>query len=372
MIDTIVLMLSPEMYDISDPSQFTPSAQWALTNTIIPGLRSKQNTTKKELRAGIYKPRLTLEHRIGMHGHYENILKIELSLPKLFFGNNFNELRYKDFAALANKLVTVLREMGVVTKDEILAQAPVIAIHYAKNMIFTDGSTPYHYINKIKESHVPLSLDINQTDYRNEGHSYKIHSNAYEVVFYDKIRDLQKAKQSDKRAIEKDSALQLNMFDRLRTNKKFEVLRMEVRLNKRQKIKQLFAKLGIKADLTFKKLFKPAISRKVLLHYIDKLEQNRPVLLDYKTNNAKALLVDLITNNPNLRPKQVFQLYGLKHALDCMNPRELRMMFRHHNARSWNRLMSDVKKVRLQRGQNLFEIIKRKLINRSRKFFDFF
>jgi len=35
---------------------------------------------------------------------------------------------------------------------------------------------------------------------------------------------------------------------------------MEVRLNKRQKIKQSFNKLGISADLTFKKLFKPAIS----------------------------------------------------------------------------------------------------------------
>ncbi len=66
--------------------------------------------------------------------------------------------------------------------------------------------------SKIKEANIKLSLDTNQTDYRNEGHSYKWHCNAYEVVFYDKIKDLEKAKQSEKRAIEKDNALQLKLF----------------------------------------------------------------------------------------------------------------------------------------------------------------
>lgn len=120
-------------------------------------------------------------------------------------------------------------------------------------------------------------MDVNQTDYRNDGHSYKWHCNSYEVIFYDKIKDLEKAKQSGKRAIEKDPSslflskinsrnlklrrtgndLLLNFFKKLKSREKLEVFRMEVRLNKRQKIKQLFEKLNIKNDLTFKKLFKP-------------------------------------------------------------------------------------------------------------------
>ena len=32
------------------------------------------------------------------------VLKIELSLPKLFFGNNFDELQYKDFSSVIKKL----------------------------------------------------------------------------------------------------------------------------------------------------------------------------------------------------------------------------------------------------------------------------
>lgn len=97
-----------------------------------------------------------------------------------------------------------------------------------------------------------MSLDVNQTDYRNEGHSYKWHCNSYEVVFYDKIKDLEKAKQSEKRSIEKDNAIQLHLFPELRKSNKLEILRMEVRLNKRQKMKHLFAKLGMKSDLSLK------------------------------------------------------------------------------------------------------------------------
>ena len=105
-------------------------------------------------------------------------------------------------------------------------------------------------------------MDVNQTDYRNEGHSYKWHCNSYEVVFYDKIKDLEKAKQSEKRAIEKDSALQLNLFPRFARRKKFEILRMEVRLNKRQKIKQLLQSLASNQISLLKAFLRPPSQRK--------------------------------------------------------------------------------------------------------------
>ena len=44
----------------------------------------------------------------------------------------------------------------------------------------------------------------------------------------------------------------------------------------------------------------------MLLHYLD--ESKRPPLLDYKPKSDKALLVDLVMNNPELKPKQLFQL----------------------------------------------------------------
>lgn len=348
MLDTIVLTLNRSMYHISRPELFEPSAHWVLADHYKAHVTpSKQNPTKEDLRRGIYKPRLTISRRINAHGARDIMLKIELSLPKLLLGNNFAELQYKDFLPVVRKLVAVLADMGVITTVEQLAQAPVSAIHYSKNFRLTDGSTPYHYIQKIKAANIPLSVDVNQTDYRNEGHSYRWHCNSYEVVFYDKIKDLEKAKISNKRALEKDNEIQLWLMKDLSTRKKFEILRMEVRLAKRYKIKQLFKTLGIKADLTFHKLFKPAISKRVLMHYLDEIECKRPLLLDYKSTNNRALLTALICNNPELGPKQILQIYGLKQVLEDTNLRELRTLFTQYHIRGWYRLMADVQRVKL-------------------------
>ncbi|MFZ5954409.1 MAG: hypothetical protein ACOYT8_04925 [Candidatus Dependentiae bacterium] len=363
MIDTIVITLSRDLFEITDPELFIPSAAWALSKKIERGMQSKQNPLKKELTKGIYKPRLTLAYRYNLLGKPEIILKIELSLPKLVFGNNFSELRYKDFPSIINKLVATLQAMGICTTSTAIASAPVSAIHYSKNMCLTDGSTPHFYINKIKEANTKLSLDVNETAYRNAGHSFKWLTNYYEVAFYDKIRDLEKAQTSNKRAVEKDNELQLTTHEQLQKRRtKFEVLRMEVRLNKRVKIKELFTKLGIKTDVTFKKMFKPAISKKVLLHYFDELVSKRPLLLDYQSTNGKALLVDLMFNNPNLGPKQLLQLYGFKKVLEIMDMRELRTMFSRCSPRSWQRLIADVSKIQLSRALDHFKALREQLV----------
>jgi hypothetical protein len=359
MIDTIILLLTHNHFTITKPELFRPHAGFILKGNGIPGLYAKQNPTKKELKEGIYKPRLTLYSSLAKHNAFEPCLKIELSLPKLIFCNNFQELRYKDFDSVAKKLADVLDQMGVQTNEEILAQAPVSGIHYAKNIPLTDGTTPYHYINKIKEAQLNRSLDVNETNYKNDGYSYKWHCNAYEVVFYDKIKDLEQASKSEKRALEKDNALQAPLFKKLKKRKKkFEVLRMEVRLNKRQKIKQLFAKLKIKSDLTFKKLFKPAIARKVLLYYLDELTRKRLALFDYQANSDYEMLSHLTLNNLHLSPKQIIQQFGLKKALESMNLGQLRNLFAHYSSRSWQRLLVDARQAVLSKNLEGLEKIR--------------
>lgn len=206
-----------------------------------------------------------------------------------------------------------------------------------------------------------MSLDTNQTDYRNEGHSFKWHCNSYEIVFYDKIKDLEKAKQSEKRAIEKDNTIQLELFSKLRKKKKLEVLRMEVRLSKRSKMKQLFAKLGIKSDLSLESLFKPAISKKVLLHYLDELDRARLPILDYKADNDKSLLTEIIINNPTMSSKKAMQIYGLLKALEVMSMRELRSLLSKKNPKDWYRLIKEAKEVRLEKFKYSFNFFREQL-----------
>jgi len=115
MIDTIVFLISKNNFTITQPDNFSPSAQWVLNNNFdqTRSLQSRLFPSKKERKNGIYKPRLTLSNRMNIDRILDTVLKIELSLPKLLFLNNFKELQYKDFNILTCKLHHILSDMGV-------------------------------------------------------------------------------------------------------------------------------------------------------------------------------------------------------------------------------------------------------------------
>lgn len=349
------------MFWITDVSLFQKQTQNAVRGyfTLV------QNPTKTELSNGIYKPRLTLTKRFNTSGYFEETLSVELSLTKLLFKNNFDELLGNDdeFETIVTLLSNVLKTMGVRVFNQVLATSPISAIHYSKNIPLTDGSTPSYYIGKIKESNIKLSIDVEEEKYQNGGYGYKWHCNSYEIAFYDKIKELRLARTSDKRAKENDNVIQLNLFEKFERRKMFEVLRMEVRLNNRQKIKYLFRLLNINSEFIFKDLFSSRISQKVLLHYLDELEALRLAILDYKPTSSKDLLASLIIGNPKMTLRQLLQMHDLKQLLDSVTIRELRSMFGKYSNRTWQRLIADAKKVNLPKTKSPFTLLRENLIS---------
>lgn len=363
MLDTIVLTLSEGMYTIFEPDKFEPSARLISDNATPLGgrgyIKVQQNPTKSELLAGSYKPRLTLTTRFNHTGRREPTLKIELSLPKLLFGNNFDELSDQDFEPVTDLLKSKLSEMGVKVWTPFLLNAPISSIHYSKNIPLTDGTTPHYLISKIKEANINLGLDVNQTDYRNDGTSYKWHASSYEVTFYDKVRDYLVAKKSEKRAIErKDNAIQLDLLNTIKPITPFEVLRMEIRLGTRQKIKQILKLIGTDVEPTYHNLFSQNIAQKVLLHYLDTIDQARPTLLDYAPKTPRELLAELTISNPTLSSTRILQLYGLKQALNSLDIRELRAILGNRKPTNWYKFMSVVQKLNLPPCSNPLAILR--------------
>jgi len=118
MIDTIVLTLKTGMFTILDHDKFSPSTKGLYDPTGYyrlggrANITCKQNPTPNELKQGIYKPRLTITKRINRERNFEIPLKIEFSIPKLLYGNNFDEVTDADFPAVIQKLKTVLKDMG--------------------------------------------------------------------------------------------------------------------------------------------------------------------------------------------------------------------------------------------------------------------
>lgn len=177
MIDTIVLLIPSHQFKVIQLHNFMPSADLVFNGAAIKATQfpGKVYPRPDRGRGTIYKPRLTISRRMNLHSKLEIMLTIELSLPKLLFSNNVAELQYKDFDAVTNKLHHILHEMGIEMKLENLQHADVTTIHYAKNIVLTNGATPFHFIQKINQANIASRLDSNQTDYRNAGQSFKWH-----------------------------------------------------------------------------------------------------------------------------------------------------------------------------------------------------
>lgn len=351
MLDTIALMLSEDMFTIVDHNRFTPSTIGLYKSPYYTlggrgSMSCIQNPKVSELKNGIYKPRLTVTKRIT-RGGFETVLRVEFSAPKLLFGNNFDEVSEDHFHPIISILKERLKEMGVWVFSHTLTNAFVSTIHYSKNIILTDRSTPHSIIQELKKANYSQRLDTNQTDYRNEGHSFKFRTNTFEVALYDKLKDLRQAKISEKRAIEPDNAIQLNLFERNKFLEPFEVLRLEVRLNSRPKIRQVFESLGIEIKPTFSEVFNKSISKKVLGKNWSDIEASYK-LLEYKPRNNRDLLIQLLSHNPFLTPKKVIQFLGLKVALEDIGIRDFRQITERGNkskANSWYKLHKEAKEL---------------------------
>ena len=113
MIDTIVLALPANHFYITDHARFNPSTVGFYHAPYYAGgfMKCVQNPTSEELRRGTYKPRLTVLKR-PMPGGFAITLKIEFSIPKLLYGNNFDEVTEGDFERAIKRLRERLHEMG--------------------------------------------------------------------------------------------------------------------------------------------------------------------------------------------------------------------------------------------------------------------
>lgn len=369
MIDTIVLTLKQNMFTILDHHKFSPSTEGLFNseNYYRLGGRSNmtcvQNPTSSELKRGIYKPRLTVTKRLNRQGNFEITLKIEFSIPKLLYGNNFDELEEQDLERVLQILNERLRGMGVYAYETWLRKAPVSAIHYGKNIPLTDYSTPYSYLELLAKVNINQRLDLNQTDFRNEGHSLKYRANAFEVAFYDKLKDLNKAKTSEKRAEEKDNSIQLNLFETVVIKKPFEVLRVEIRLNKKYKLQQILRKIGVEAEPSFEVLFSKEIAQKVLLHYIDEIEAGYPSLLAYSYHNPKDFIADFLVNNPSVGLRKALQALGMRVLLDEVGIREFRGLVGRHSTKNWYRLSQELKQLVYPQKQEVFGVLRSAVVN---------
>ncbi|MBN1915876.1 hypothetical protein JW796_02675 [Candidatus Dojkabacteria bacterium] len=367
MIDTISLTIEEKDFKILDHNKFSPSTE----NLFVPPFikvtarapfKATNNPTKADKQQHGYLPRLTIFKALR-RGGFTIFLKVEFSIPKLLHGNNFDEVEESDFGEICWKLKDLLFIMGVKIEDiQILANADVSTVHYSKNIVLTDYSTPYSILKEVSKINVNRLLDMNSTDFRNEGHSIKYHSNDFEVILYDKLKDLKQAKLSEKRAIEKDNYTQLSLFDQPQSKKPFEVLRVEVRIGSRRKMKQLLEKYSFKnKQLIFTDLYSKKLSKKLLLAIIKEIESSYPKLLMVETETFEGILTELQLNNPKLGYRKLLVYFGAKVALEEIGVRKFRKVTDRFGKTSWYRLNKEMKQLVVSKTKSPFKSLLSKL-----------
>ncbi len=317
-IDTVVLNFYPNEYAILRPWDFTPNVN-RITSTEPKDMgkgrymTAVRNPTKQETAQMGYLPYLTFFKGIRAGGVTTG-LKVQLSVPKLIYGNNFDELFEADLEQVYQRLYAGLKFYGVRFFDGIDAvkNAKVATIHFAKNFPLNNYMTAREAIMEIQKCDITSWRDVSQSDYENNGHGFKSHSKYYELAFYDKNAEYNKGKRNQP-VFDRDLQLQMDLFGDKVITQPFEVLRMEARLNNPKNIKSVLQKAGFDGSaVTLSALCSKDVSQAVLKQQLSDLYSRYPKISDAKAPDFHALFSELYVQNPNRNITTLLAAIGLR------------------------------------------------------------
>lgn len=300
--------------------------------------KSVSNPSASSKRLGKYQPRLTYTQRPrgARRAAYE--LAIELSLPKIMYGNNFDELTDSDFEVVIDRIQESLKGMGVWLFAWQLEEAEVRAVHYSKNLIFTDYTSCSSILQILRSADIKKTYDVQNTDFRNGGYVLHVHTNSLDIAIYDKIADLQQSKVSEKRSIEKDNYTQTSIFEVLDRKKPISVMRYEIRLNGKKKIRDSLSSVNCDKPLTFKNVYSEDISKKILESHWKRFFDTIPKL-NLDTNEPEKMLANILKSDDLTGPTQAAARLGLQILLGASEQRYIRTLFEgRFGKHAWARL----------------------------------
>lgn len=367
MIDTVVLTIPVLRENILAPERFSPSADGLFKEPFYKGYTPcKLNPSKEQKDQGRYLPRLTLSSR-PKKGNWEVFLRIEFSAPKILFGNNLKEVDDKDYKELISELCFKLFTMGIKFDQAQIENASVSSIHFCKNILLEPYQSCSMVINELERyGNYNEWLDLDKTSFRNGGHILHLHTDRWEFVVYDKLRDLQRAKLGERRSVDKDNYSQLDIFNNDKS--KQEILRLELRINSKIKIATLLSSVGCGMalkNITFRNIFKKVISRKLLIAFLRRIKIMRSIS-NQNTSNSNILSIceSIKKSLPLITDSEIMKLtfgfifineYGIKAF-------KRYMQWNTKKAYKWNRFYKKLEKIyTVCNNRDTLEIIESKI-----------
>ena len=300
-------------------------------------IQAHLNTSKSDKKFGVYHPSFTYHQNPTGSPFAKYVLNVQLSLPKIIYGNNFVELADTDFDGVVTAIKQELERIGLNISTEEIEKAEAVKIDFSKNIIFNDYTSTSTVIKSISTADISKVYDVDLTKYKNGGQAFHIHTNCEDIVIYDKVEDLKQARVSDKRAIEDDNHIQLKILDKLKDKKGLSVIRFEVRLNGKRKIRASLYEAGVEYEnLSLRTLFKTDIAQKVLLNSWNKIIATIPKVP--LSDDDPLALFDEITKDPSVTKQQAEAKLGALWLLTVQDTRLVRNLYdKRFGGHTWGR-----------------------------------
>lgn len=334
MLDTVILTVPENSYKITNPDFFKPNAEYLYKHGFI-GKSFINNFKTKDK----YYPRLTITPRSkGKGWGTSKDLRIEFSVCKLVHGNNLKELSVTEDEFVYSGIYNKLSEMGVELQDS-PANFEVSGFDTAKNIFLSKGLFSYIIIKELAKCEIDRRLDLNLKNYgQNEGIALQFYSDSHSLAVYDKVADLKK---TDKRAIDKDrNELQRDLFEEYENQ---EIIRFEVRLRKKVKMKELLVKLGYKnTTFLFKDIIDQRLWQRILDYYWQNLIAGNNRFLFNMIDDFEILIDKIQLLNPKIGQRRAITLIGIYHLVKQKGFAEFRKIYEHKlKGKQWSKLKSD-------------------------------
>lgn len=341
MIDTVIIKIPRDEVKFTNMNNY--GIKWNLQSSTPSYEKFVRNPSSYDISGGAYFPRLTGYRRKDKNSEWESSIRIEFSVPKLIYGNNLDEIDIKDYSRVFDVLKERLDHIGLIVTRKQLEEAPIVTVHYSKNIILTGGFSAQYVIRELSKINLNKRFDLTRARFANDGQSLYGWAESNSFVFYDKISDLARPK---KRSIDRDQPkYQLNLFNDLAG--KEEILRFEVRLCHKRKINSLFKQYGFAENPTFKEVVSIEKAKVILNHYWKTIIEQGAIGLFSPTRTAKELLEEILLTSPSkIKSKQAIYLVGLLQLTNEGNGiRELRSILTKNgdDDRSWYRTLSSYK-----------------------------
>lgn len=306
MIDTITLSIPVTKMDVGNLEQFNPSAINVFTTDR--GYRQySRNPTDTERKLGIYVPIYTLYRRY--RNELDISLNIQFSIPKLLYKNNFQEVSEYDFENILDELGLKLRLHSFNISRERLINAKAVAIHFSKNILLSEGLNCSMVLNQLKKAlDTNLKQDFAENQFKNGGQIIHIHNKDSEFAIYDKVRELQQAKTSKDKSVDKQVYTQLNLLDGLHNN---NYLRLEFRMTGQKAMKrkiQCYATEYSEIPLTFKELFNRGLSQTMLTSFWNREIKDKYISITWKPEDFYEKMISIKNLNPQLSERQLINI----------------------------------------------------------------